>query len=49
MVNYSSNINTTNKYLLPQIIEKKKQPMTYAAGNQGPVLNQSDKCGGSRD
>ena len=42
MVNNSTNINTSNKRLLQQIIEHKKT-MIYDIGNPGPVLGQAEK------
>ena len=45
MVNNSTNINKTNNYLSPQLIEYKKIT-TDEVGNLGPCLGQVKKCGG---
>ena len=42
MVNNSTNINTSNKRLLQQIIEHKKT-MIYDIGNPDPGLGQAEK------
>ena len=43
MVNNSNNINKTNNHLSIQIIEHKKNTMTYGIGNIGPGLGQVQK------
>jgi len=44
MVNNSTNINKTNKYFSPQIIEHRKKPTTvYDVGNPNPGLGHATK------
>ena len=45
MVNNSTNIHKTNKYLLLYLLIVHKKNMTYDAGNLGPVLGEAQKCG----
>jgi hypothetical protein len=43
MVNNSTNITKTNNHFSIQIIEHKKNTMTYGIGNLGPGLGQAKK------
>ena len=44
MVKNPSNINKTNNYISPQIIEHKKTT-TYDVGNPRPGMGQTQQCG----
>jgi hypothetical protein len=46
IINYTTNINKTNNYLQPQIIEQKKKTKTYADGNTCPALDRHKNVAG---
>ena len=47
MINNSININKTNDYNSPQIIDHKKTPTTYVDGNPGPIFRGVQMCCGN--